>query len=154
MKNIKLNQNQITELIKYKKTLISDNISIELYDDELVYNDNGNISSVISINLKYEENTKKNNYIQQLICDHLHIEPHNVIINNLSPEDCEFRIRFTPQKELSMIVCPITTAIYNSNLNKEERKIATKASYIGIYRRLGNSFYFFRWDSDTHSAKW
>ena len=154
MQKVKLNSKQITELVKYKKALISDNIAIEVFDDELIYNDNGTINYITAMSLEFEKNSPPDDYMQQLICDHFHLEPHNVIIENVSPEDGEFRIRFTPNKELFSIVCPINIAIINSTMSKKEMKNAPTASHIGVYRRLGNSCYFFRWDMDTDSAKW
>lgn len=154
MPNIKLNKKQITELIKYKKTLLSNNIAVEVYNNELIYNDNGVINYITSLNLTFKRSAPQDNYIQQLICNHFHIHPHNVIINQLSPEDAEFIVRFTPNSELYMIVCPITTAIRNALINNDQIENATTASFIGPYRRLGDSCYFFRWDSDINSAQW
>ena len=151
MQKVKLNSKQITELVKYKKTLISDNIAIEVFDDELIYNDNGTINYITAMSLEFEKNSPLDDYMQQLICDHFHLEPHNVIIENVLPENGEFRIRFTPNKELFLIVCPINIAIINSTMSKEEIKNTSTASHIGIYRRLGNSCSFFRWNIDIEN---
>ncbi len=151
MQKVKLNSKQITELVKYKKTLISDNIAIEVFDDELIYNDNGTINYITAMSLEFEKISPPDDYMQQLICDHFHLEPHNVIIENVLPENGEFRIRFTPNKELFLIVCPINIAIINSTMSKEEIKNTSTASHIGIYRRLGNSCYFFRWNIDIEN---
>ena len=65
-----------------------------------------------------------------------------------TPEDAEFRIRFTPDKEVTIIICPINIAIKNTQILMNETKIDCNASRIGLYRRLGDSCYFFRIDTD------
>ena len=53
MQNIKLKEKQISELIKNKKIILNDNSSIEIYDDEIIHNKNGEIRYIKSINLEF-----------------------------------------------------------------------------------------------------
>ena len=148
MQNIKLKEKQISELIKNKKIILNDNSSIEIYDDEIIHNKNGEIRYIKSINLEFYEAEKTDKFLQELICEHFNIETSQAIMISSTPEDAEFRIRFTPDKEITIIICPINIAIKNTQILMNETKIDCNASQIGLYRRLGDSCYFFRIDTD------
>ena len=148
MQNIKLKEKQISELIKNKKVNLNDNSTIEIYDDEIIHNKNGEIRYIKSINLEFYEAEKTDKFLQELICEHFNIETSQAIMISSTPEDAEFRIRFTPDKEVTIIICPINIAIKNTQILMNETKIDCNASRIGLYRRLGDSCYFFRIDTD------
>lgn len=147
MQNIKLKEKQISELIKNKKIILNDNSSIEIYDDEIIHNKNGEIRYIKSINLEFYEAEKTDKFLQELICEHFNIETSQAIVISSTPEDAEFRIRFTPDKEVTIIICPINIAIKNTQILMNKSKIDCNASQIGLYRRLGDSCYFFRIDT-------
>lgn len=150
MKKITLNKKEISNFVKNKKIVINPNSSIEFYDDEIIYNNNGEIGYAKSINIEFDDPKPTYNFIQELICNHFNIDKNQVIMITSDPEDAEFKIRFNPDKEITIIVCPITTAIRNTQILMEEdkEKIDYKSSQIGLYRRLSNSYYFFRIDKD------
>ena len=147
MQNIKLKEKQISELIKNKKIILNDNSSIEIYDDEIIHNKNGEIRYIKSINLEFYEAEKTDKFLQELICEHFNIETSQAIMISSTPEDAEFKIRFTPDKEVTIIICPINIAIKNTQILMNKSKIDCNASQIGLYRRLGDSCYFFRIDT-------
>lgn len=147
MQNIKLKEKQISELIKNKKIILNDNSSIEIYDDEIIHNKNGEIRYIKSINLEFYEAEKTDKFLQELICEHFNIETSQAIMISSTPEDAEFRIRFSPDKEVTIIICPINIAIKNTQILMNKSKIDCNASQIGLYRRLGDSCYFFRIDT-------
>lgn len=147
MQNIKLKEKQISELIKNKKIILNDNSTIEIYDDEIIHNKNGEIRYIKSINLEFYEAEKTDKFLQELICEHFNIETSQAIVISSTPEDAEFRIRFTPDKEVTIIICPINIAIKNTQILMNKSKIDCNASQIGLYRRLGDSCYFFRIDT-------
>lgn len=147
MQNIKLKEKQISELIKNKKTILNDNSSVEIYDDEIIHNINGEIRYIKNINLEFNETEKTDKFIQELICEHFNIEAHHAIMISSTPEDVEFKIRFTPDKEIRIIICPINIAIKNTQILMNETEIDCNTSKIGLYRRLGDSCYFFRIDT-------
>lgn len=147
MQNIKLKEKQISELIKNKKVNLNDNSTIEIYDDEIIHNKNGEIRYIKSINLEFYEAEKTDKFLQELICEHFNIETSQAIMISSTPEDAEFKIRFTPDKEVTIIICPINIAIKNTQILMNKSKIDCNASQIGLYRRLGDSCYFFRIDT-------
>lgn len=147
MQNIKLKEKQISELIKNKKVNLNDNSTIEIYDDEIIHNKNGEIRYIKSINLEFYEAEKTDKFLQELICEHFNIETSQAIMISSTPEDAEFKIRFTPDKEVTIIICPINIAIKNTQILMKKSKIDSNASRIGLYRRLGDSCYFFRIDT-------
>ncbi len=147
MKKIKLNKEQILKLFKEKQFFISDNKCIELYDDDLIYNHSGNIATIKDVELNLELETPKNDYSEfcrKLLCNHFNIEENKVICISYSPEDMDFKIRFSPDNEITVIVCPVTQAIKNTKISFEIVKNNKNLTQIGLYRRLCNSAYFFR----------
>lgn len=147
MKNLNLNTKEISELIKNKKVKLSENSSIEIYDDEIIHNKNGKIRYIKSINLEFYEAEKTDKFLQELICEHFNIETSQAIMISSTPEDAEFRIRFTPDKEVTIIICSINIAIKNTQILMNKTEIDYNTSKIGLYRRLGDSCYFFRIDT-------
>lgn len=150
MKKISLNNEQITDLIGNKKVEIDYISSVEIFDGELIYNFNGKICKIENIDVEIKEPEKTNVFIQNLICEHFNIERKQVLMVSSTIEDSEFRIRFTPDNEVSIIVCPVTKAISNTkNLTEEDTIYVDENTYqIGFYRRLSTSCYFFRFQPD------
>lgn len=146
MKKITLDKKEISNFIKNKKIVINQNSSIEFYDDEIIYNNNGEIGYAQSINIEFDVTEKTDNFIQELICNHFNVAKTQVIMVTSDTEDAEFKIRFTPDKEITIIICPINVAIKNTRImgSKNTIKIDTNLTKIGLYRRLEDSCYFFR----------
>lgn len=150
MKKISLNNEQITDLIRNKKVEIDYKSSVEIYDGELIYNFNGQICKIENIDVEIKEPEKTNIFIQNLICEHFNIERKQVLMVSSTIEDSEFRIRFTPENEVTIIVCPVTKAVSNTkSLSGETSILLDENTYqIGLYRRLATSCYFFRLQAD------
>ena len=149
MQNIELKEQQISELIKNKKIKLSVNSSIEIYNDEIIYNKNGEISYIKNINLSFNKAERTDDFLQELICEHFNIKASQTIMISSTPEDAEFKIRFSPDKEITIIICPVTVTIRNTQILFAGKiiKIDSDISQIGLYRRLGSSSYFFRIDT-------
>ena len=75
MKTIKLNPEQIVNLIKNQRVLLSTNKVVELLDDEIVYNNKGKISKLKELNLKFSEPKEDNPFLRNLLCDYFNCEP-------------------------------------------------------------------------------
>lgn len=150
MKKISLNNKQITDLIRNKEVKIDYISSVEIFDGELIYNFNGKICKIENIDLEIKEPEKTNIFIQNLICEHFNIDRKQVLMVSSTLEDSEFRIRFTPHNEVTIIVCPVTKAISNTKNLSEGTSISVDENtcQIGFYRRLSTSCYFFRFQAD------
>ena len=129
-----------------KKIEIGLNKFLEIYDGTIIYNRKGNVSEIKSLSLEFEEQKISDNFFRSLICEHFNIEETQVIMVSVTPDDAEFRLRFHPDKEITIIICPINVAILNTQIVNGEisQNIDASISHIGIYRRLGDSSYFFR----------
>lgn len=150
MKKIKLSQEQLETLLVKEIVFLSKNETVEILDNELILNNNGKISSMSSFDIEFSEENPTDKFLQEIICNHFNFQPINVICHELSAEDSVFRLRLSPKKELAIVVCPIMTAIKNTDgflSEKNVRKYCNK-NKIGRYSRLGNSFYFFRWNEE------
>lgn len=143
MTELQLDKEQILKLIKNKIVEVSANESIEIFDESIIYNNCGNISFIDSLKLNFNQTETNDTFIQNLICEHFNVEPNKVITISSSLDDNEFIIRFSPDNEIHIIICPITTIIKLEKLNKRNN-INENTVKIGLYRRLGNSAYFFR----------
>lgn len=150
MNKIKLNQKQISELIINKKVALTENSSIEIYENEIIYNKNGKIRYATKMELEFGEIEQSDSFLQEIISEHFNIDKNQVITISSEPEDSEFKIRFTTNKEITIIVCPVNIAIKNTKILEENHnlKIDKMCTQIGLYRKLGNSAYFFRIESD------
>ena len=150
MKTFKLNMNEITQFIKRKSIEISTNRILEIHNNKLVINSDGILYDVFSTDIHFEEcnynDRFKINFIQNLICEHLNLEPHNVIFTSKNKQEYLFDIKFKYKIIWNIIVCEGSTAINNTKFTYDEFKdISSKKTNIGLYRKLGNSAYYFRW---------
>ena len=151
MKTIKLNPEQIVNLIKNQRVLLSTNKVVELLDDEIVYNNKGKISKLKELNLKFSEPKEDNPFLRNLLCDYFNCEPFEIICTDISIKDRQavFRVRFTPEKEMGLIVVTGKQAELNTiSMTDDDEDIQKLISenQIGLYHRLGTSEYFFRWE--------
>lgn len=150
MKKIKLNTNQISDLINNNRIYLEHNKTIEIFDDNIIINYKDRITTIESLQLEYIENNQPTNFLQGIICDYFNCELCNVICTQMSIQEAVFRIKFSQQKELSIIVVSSDMAAINMKHFIEEPKIENyiTKNQIGFYHRLGNSDYFFRWNDD------
>ncbi|MBQ9246046.1 hypothetical protein IJ182_07260 [bacterium] len=149
MEKLCLNTKQISELIRNNRVFIQNNTAVEIFDDEFILNCKGKITKSKSLSISFREMNEPYSFLQALICEYFNFEYQNVICISASIEESEFRIRFSPQKELSIIVCPKALAIKNTeNIFEDDIQNHLSENQIGFYRRLGNSDYFFRWNED------
>lgn len=88
--------------------------------------------------------------LQDLICEHFNLILNEVIYEQRTPNDVIFRIHLHPDKEFKIVICDEFTAMANTKEmnDTEEIKSYLSNSQIGIYKKLGNSFYYFRWLDD------
>ncbi len=149
MTTIELNREQISELIRYKEFELDDYSKIEIFDDEIILNEKGTASYLSSVIFEYIEpdTDDEDMFMRYLICEHLNLEPTNVICISFCSEEGVFRVRFSPECELTMIVCPVNMAVQNTeNFIHLTNQKNSEMEQIGVYKRLGHSAYFFRWD--------
>lgn len=140
----------ILELINNKRIFLESNKTIELFDEDIILNNKGQICSVKALNFEFMETNNINTFLQPIICSHFNCKTYEVICTGMSIEEATFRIRFSPQKELGIVVVTYSNAIKNmryvyDDLNTVEIK---NKNQIGFYHRLCDSEYFFRWDED------
>ncbi len=150
MTNIKLNPKQIVDLINNKRVFLAHNKLVEVLDDEIIYNNNGRISRLDNLNLEFSPPEEDEQFVRKLLCDYFNCEPYQVICIEATIHDTEFRIRFSPEKEITIIVLSEPMAKYNLrnqiDLDENYENYISK-DQIGLYRRLGSSEYFYRWDN-------
>ena len=150
MKNIKLNPKQIVDLINNKRVFLGSGEVVELLDDEIIYNNNGRISRLNNLNLKFSEPEEDNPFLKKLLCEYFNCEPFEIICVEATIQDAEFRIRFSPEKELRIIVLTEAMAKYNlrNQLDFDENyNDFVSKDRIGQYRRINNTNYFYRWEN-------
>jgi hypothetical protein len=150
METFRLNAQEIAQFIKRKSLAISCNQNLELNDGKLVINCNGFISEVLSISIDFNQSEIDNklaiSFIQNLISEHLNLEPSMIIFVSQNEQEYVFKIRFSYKVIWNIVVCESRTAINNTRaLYDETVDFAYQASNIGPYKKLGDSAYYFRW---------
>ena len=58
IKNIKLNPKQIVDLINNKRVFVAPDTLVEVFNDEIIYNNNGRISKLNNLNLEKKHRYK------------------------------------------------------------------------------------------------
>lgn len=152
MKNVTLNHYQMLSLLEDKELTFEnfDNI-LEISENEIRLNLNGKIYKLLNANMTFEKQEIESNHsvrsIRRLLCEYLNLEAKEVIIKSVDDMEFVFHIRICPTLEVPILICDKFSAISNT---KEMCNFETKpdAEHIGIYRRLGNSDYYFRWLGD------
>ncbi len=155
MKSIKLNTEQIVDLINNKRVFLSSNKVVELLDDEIIYNNNGRISKLNELNLRFLPPEDDRPFLRKLLCEYFNCRPFEIICTDISIPDqqADFRVRFTPEKEIGLIVVTYNQAVLNTKGMTDDENIQDLISQnqVGLYHRLGNSDYFFRWEEDFYT---
>jgi hypothetical protein len=155
MKNFVLNSSQISKLIKNNYIEIKNNEIIELSDNNFILNINGNTSKISTLKMEFEELKLKNEhiikFIRELVCEHLNLTNQEVIFIDSTGEEFDFIIHFAPKVEWKLIVCESRQAILNMQAIDDDfsNNISEQPSYIGLYKKLGNSAYYYRWIKDV-----
>ena len=85
-------------------------------------------------------------HLQELLCKHLNLFPNEVIFINCDGEEFEFEIRFHPNTKSHIVVCEFQRAVDNTAaLSDNPFSADISYDYIGLYKKLGQSPYYFRW---------
>lgn len=142
MQTIVLDELQIQNLIMNKSLCLDENKVLEIYDNELFLNKNGYKNTVISMNLKYDERQIENknviNYIRNLICNHLNLEPCEVIFYSRYQDEFQFKVK--TGNVLSKVI------VYERRvIDRVDNTYDPVTKTIGQYKKLCESAYFFRW---------
>lgn len=153
MENLKLNSGDMTKLILDKYLEISNNNFIEIQNNNIVFNNSGDIYNLESVNLTFKERKIQINDVihslKNLVEEHFNLEPYNIIPKGSSSEEYDYIIHFAPNTQWNIIVCPYTRALENMRaLSDEPFDANPDDDYIGIYKKLGKSCYYFRWFND------
>ncbi len=153
---MKLDETQISNLILEKSLQISNDIVLEINREQLILNKRGLIHPAINMSINFESQpinpiTFSAEHVQKLICEHLNLQPNEVIFINGSAVEFEFKIHFAPNKEWQIIVYEYNQAKMNAIEFYEDQTfdISTNLTpQIGPYKQLGSSNYYFRWFED------
>lgn len=150
MKKITLNKDQINKLLEYKRLNIDykKSISLDIYENQLTLNNNGTIFTLQKANFEFENYETIHYWVadkfKNMVCEHLNLNSNEVILRSFSPEETIFSVRLVPEKELLLLVCTRKIAMTNTS-ELFEIDNPEKHEQIGLYRQLGNSYYYFRW---------
>ncbi len=150
MKLVELSSEEITNLFENKFLKLSQEHIIDLNKDNLVLNYNGYIYKPISMNIKFSEKIIENkhiiDYLKNIICKHFNLQHYEVIYVSRSNQEFEFMIRFTPDKICPIVVCEYRQALENMRaISNRKIKTNVDSQFIGIYKKIGESLYYFRW---------
>ncbi len=153
VKKIKLDNNQIKQLINDNSVYLEHNTILQFVDDDLVLNKNGEIYCTSDISMEFKKCKIENEFIisdiKQLVCEHLNLQPNEVIYQFGGASYYEFSVRFNAKCEWKIFVCDYGTAVKNTNdMFDDVKPFKFDEDFIGLYKRLGNSPYYFRWFND------
>lgn len=146
MMKLTLNYNEIKTLIKNKVLCLTENTCLEILEDNIVLNENGYISEMISVCMEFESRCDKNikiiDFIRNLVCSQMNLEPCNVIFFNQYKDEFQFKI-FVHSNYIGKIVVHEKRKVEweNSKWEQEENDVRLQSQY----RQLLNSAYYFTW---------
>ena len=149
MKKVTLNKDQINKLLEYKRLNIDykKSISLDIYENQLTLNNNGTIFTLQKANFEFENYETIHYWVadkfKNMVCEHLNLNSNEVILRSFSPEETIFSVRLVPEKELLLLVCTRKITMTNTS-ELFEIDNPEKHEQIGLYRQLGNSYYYFR----------
>lgn len=148
MKTITLNENQVCSLIRDKYFDLNESQSLDISNDQLFLNTNGYTSEVFSVTFEFEERIIENrgtiDYIKNLICFQLNLDPCEVIFFSRTNDEFQFKIRIGSNISNKIVVYERRRAEWNTAYNEDSTYNLT-TNTIGPYRQLSNSAYYFRW---------
>ncbi len=153
MKQIKLNSEQLSNFLTNKYFEISTNENLELYNSKFVINKNGYLYKLKELDMSFEIEELPNkfviNFIQNLICKHLNLESYMVIFLKNEMSEYVFRISFFHGNQCYIIVSDYMNVMQTmQSINDIKSECGTEEQQIGLYKKLGNSQYYFRWIED------
>lgn len=147
MKTITLNESQIQSLIRDKSLTLNETQSLDIFDSELILNINGYTSTVTSVTLDFEDRIVENrgaiDYIKDLVCFQLNLEPCEVIFISRTNDEFLFKIR--TGNTLNKIVVYERRKAESNAATISDNTYNLKTKTIGPYKQLSDSAYFFRW---------
>lgn len=151
MHKIQLNEIQIRNLFKDNFLELTANDAIEVHKDELIFCSYGKISTPCKITITFEDfltnESASASYIRELICEYLNLNTYAVILVEETHEEFRYKIRFAPNKEWELVVYEYKNVILNTQelFAEYQKDIYHYLPQIGLYRRLLDSIYYFRW---------
>ena len=153
MKQIKLNSKQLSNFLTNKYFEISTNENLELYSGRFVINKNGYLYKLKEIDMSFEIEELPNkfviNFIQNLICKYLNLESYMVIFLKDEMSEYIFRISFFHGNQCYIIVSDYMNVMQTmQSINDIKSEYGAGEQQIGLYKKLGNSQYYFRWVED------
>jgi len=146
MTKLTLNYNEIKILMKNKVLCLAEDMRLEIIDDNIVLNKNGYLSETILANMEFEKRCDKNikiiDFIRDLVCSQLNLEPCNVIFFNQYKDAFQFKI-FVRSKYIGKIIVHEKRKVKwaNSKYEQEGNDVRLQSQY----RQLLNSAYYFMW---------
>ncbi len=152
MKEINLNKYQMLSLIEDKELKLEDCDDIlEISENEIQINHNGEIYKLFGAEMVFKkqqiEFDSLADELKEVICEYFNLEQKELRLKNVDNLEYVFTIRFSPNCESKIFVCPKNCAVANT---KEMRigEFDPDADQVGIYKRMGTSDYYFRWLGD------
>lgn len=151
MNKIQLNEIQIRNLFRDNFLKLTINDAIEIHKDELILCSYGKITKPQNIIITFEDEfiheSASASYIRELICEYLNLNTYAVILVEETHEEFRYKIRFAPNKEWELVVYEYKNVILNTQdlFDEYQKDIYHYQPQIGLYRRLLNSIYYFRW---------
>ena len=150
MEKIELDNDQLCKLFQNKQLRMSEDSVLFLHNEEIIFSKNYSLYMPKTITIDFDSdrffNMDDSSFIRELICEHLNLEYHEVIpVSTPSPEEFRFKIIFNPDIEWDIYVCTFDMALKNTNDMSDDYITAKHTDiHIGPYRKLGNSYYYFR----------
>ncbi len=145
MGNIILTDSELVKLINEKNLNLGKDTSIELKNNDIIYNANNNAHKLIQISIKYEKKELDHNEIindlQNAICEHFNLDLHNINFVSLNDEIAIFKIKFNQASESFLI-------IWDRHKYKDLNNSIKSFEELDNYKKLGNTQYYFRWLCD------
>ena len=150
MKAITLKSSQLSRVLTDESLEIEDNVRIEIQNKEFILNIGGIIHELNEAKLQFDEPSvelsSSDKHKKNLLCKHLNLEPCQIIRISRNGTESEFRIKFSPKNICYVVVCDFRQAIQNMNAIVDETlNFSSDDDYIGLYKKLGNTLYYFRW---------
>lgn len=152
MKKITLTKEQVKKIIKRGRAEITDDKFVEIFKNNIIFNNNGKIYDYISAELIFKKHEIEfehvyNAYVEN-ICDHFNLDPCDVILLFYCSEYYDFKLRFSDTQYGLISVCNKSEAIANAKALEFDINKNSSKRHFGPYRQLGNSFFCFRWLDD------
>lgn len=159
MKTLLLNNELINKLLKDRYLKLNSEEYVQILDNQIILNSGGELYNTDSLNINFQRREYKNNskikMLQNLVCNHLNLNPDDVICTADGDMETEFLVRFLPDIEIPITICNESCACLNTNemYSGSSSKPVISDDQIGIYRKLMDSQYYFRWIPEENSFK-